>query len=109
VTQAASSRLRWIHKRALWSTLRAAQGNLERAAHALGVTPVELRDLLEGDPAAMWDTRSEIGISGMRRRVVAEDYGGVQAGQSAARDEDEKEGENESAQRREEAEEDPDA
>jgi hypothetical protein len=66
----ASRLLRMIHKRALWTAMRAAGGDAAHAARALGITVPELMELLDGDPASMWSpTGPRNAISGARPKV----------------------------------------
>jgi hypothetical protein len=67
----ASRWLQQIHKRALWTAMRAAGGDAHHAAKTLGITVGELMLLLDGDPASMWsDTGPRQAISGMRPKTI---------------------------------------
>ena len=71
VKQNSSRLLQSIHKRALWAAMRAAGGDTQHAATALGLTVAELLALLEGDPASMWSPGGPPrAISGTRPRTV---------------------------------------
>ncbi|MEO7092719.1 MAG: hypothetical protein ABI175_05680, partial [Polyangiales bacterium] len=63
--------LQMIHKRALWTAMRAAGGDAEHAAKTLGITIGELMQMLDGDPASMWSaTGPRQAISGTRPRTI---------------------------------------
>ena len=70
--RAMSPTLLRIHKRALWTALAAARGDVEHAANALGISVRELLVLLDGDPASVW-TAAASSVSGVQRKVSADD------------------------------------
>ena len=71
--------LQAIHKRALYAAMRAAGGDAQHAARALGVTVQELMVLLDGDPASLWSADGpRRAASGTRPKTLPpiEDYAG---------------------------------